>query len=63
VAVFGVTTTTGSVFDEMIARGAFENTIQESDIRCLVNHDTNFVLRPKQSRHAETRRARHGSLV
>ena len=31
-------------FREQIAPGAFSKTIQESDIRALLNHDANFVL-------------------
>ncbi len=29
---------------EKIARGAFDNSIQNNDIRCLFNHDSGFVL-------------------
>jgi len=31
-------------FREIIRRGAFKKTIQESDVRALFNHDPNFVL-------------------
>lgn len=31
-------------FLEQVARGAFQQTIQEDDIRALFNHDDNFVL-------------------
>jgi len=34
----------GMPFDEVFARGAFTETIKNDDIRCLLNHDPNFVL-------------------
>lgn len=34
----------GGIFREQIRPGAFAKTIQEADIRALVNHDENYVL-------------------
>lgn len=34
----------GMTFIEVIRRGAFSKTLQEADIRALVNHDPNYVL-------------------
>ena len=43
-AVFNEWTSIGGFFDERIARGAFKKTINESDIRALMNHDPNYIL-------------------
>ena len=34
----------GFSFTEVIRRGAFSKTLQEADVRALVNHDPNYVL-------------------
>ncbi len=37
-------------FKEMIQRGAFSSTIKRNDIRCLFNHDSNYLLGRKSSK-------------
>jgi len=37
-------------FKEMIQRGAFSTTIKNNDIRCLFNHDSNYLLGRKSSK-------------
>jgi HK97 family phage prohead protease len=43
-AMFNKTTMIGRSFYEVIMPGAFSKTIQEADVRCLWNHDLNYVL-------------------
>lgn len=40
---------------EKIARGAFDNSIKNNDIRCLFNHDSGFVLGRTASKTLELR--------
>lgn len=42
--VFNVEAVIGGYFREVIRPGAFTKTIAERDIKCLWNHDSNFVL-------------------
>ena len=43
-AMFNRMAQIGSSFYEIVAPGAFSKTIQEADVRCLWNHDMNFIL-------------------
>jgi HK97 family phage prohead protease len=43
-ALFDSRARIGWSFYEEIAPGAFSKTIQEADVRCLFNHDINFIL-------------------
>ena len=43
-AVFEQETKLWEGYYEKIARGAFDNSIKNNDIRCLFNHDSGFVL-------------------
>lgn len=43
-AVFDSPTDIGGWFRETVARGAFKKTIQEADVRMLLNHNPDFVL-------------------
>jgi uncharacterized protein len=43
-AVFDTPATIGGFFDEVVRKGAFEESIQNDDIRALWNHDPNYVL-------------------
>lgn len=45
---------------EKIARGAFDNSIKNNDIRCLFNHDTGFVLGRTTSLTLELRADNYG---
>ena len=45
---------------EKIARGAFDNSIKNNDIRCLFNHDSGFVLGRTASGTLELRTDAHG---
>jgi len=45
---------------EKIARGAFDNSIKNNDIRCLFNHDSGFVLGRTASQTLELRTDTHG---
>lgn len=48
-SVFNQWADIGGMFREKIAPGAFSKSIQESDVRCLWNHDPNFVLARNKS--------------
>lgn len=43
-AVFDQETALWPRYFEKIAKGAFDNTLKNNDIRCLFNHDSGFVL-------------------
>ncbi len=45
---------------EKIARGAFDNSIKNNDIRCLFNHDSGFVLGRIASQTLELRTDTYG---
>lgn len=45
---------------EKIARGAFDNSIKNNDIRCLFNHDSGFVLGRTASKTLELKVDAHG---
>jgi len=45
---------------EKIARGAFDNSINNNDIRCLFNHDSGFVLGRTASQTLELKVDAHG---
>ena len=45
---------------EKIARGAFDNSLKNNDIRCLFNHDSGFVLGRNISGTLELRADTHG---
>jgi HK97 family phage prohead protease len=42
-AVFNRWATIGGYFKEQIAPGAFAEALKKSDVRCLFNHDSNFI--------------------
>ena len=48
-AVFNELSVNLGGFKERIRPGAFTKTLQEADVRCLFNHDPNFVLGRKRS--------------
>lgn len=50
-------------FIEVIKRGAFKKTIQESDVRALWNHDDNFVLGRTKSGTLKLAEDEHGLVV
>ena len=43
-AVFDQGADIGGMWVEYVRKGAFDKTLQEADVRCLYNHDTNIVL-------------------
>ncbi len=43
-SVFDTPTDIGGMFTERVRPGAFRKTLMESDVRCLWNHDPNYVL-------------------
>lgn len=45
---------------EKIARGAFDNSLKNNDIRCLFNHDTGFVLGRTASKTLKLRTDTYG---
>lgn len=45
---------------EKIARGAFDNSLRDNDIRCLFNHDSGFVLGRSMSQTLELKADDHG---
>ncbi len=53
----------GSTWIEHIKRGAFSKTLQERDIRALVNHDPNYVLGRNKSGTLELTENRKGLQV
>jgi len=49
-AIFNVETDIAGLFREKIAPGAFKNSINNDDIRALINHNPNFVLGRKNKK-------------
>lgn len=45
---------------EKIARGAFENSLRNNDIRCLFNHDSGFVLGRNKNKTLELKEDTYG---
>lgn len=45
---------------EKIARGAFDNSLKNNDLRCLFNHDSGFVLGRSMSQTLELKVDDHG---
>lgn len=45
---------------EKIARGAFENSLRNNDIRCLFNHDSGFVLGRNKNKTLELKEDSYG---
>jgi HK97 family phage prohead protease len=43
-AVFDTPADIGGMFTERVRSGAFKKTISEADIRCLWNHDPNYIM-------------------
>lgn len=59
-AVFNQETEIWSGWYEQIAAGAFANSLRNSDIRCLFNHDTAVVLGRKNAGTLELKEDVHG---
>lgn len=62
-ALFNNRTVIGGSFYEEIEPGAFSKTIQESDVRCLWNHDMNFVLGRTKSKTLQLNEDEKGLLI
>lgn len=45
---------------EKIARGAFDNSLRDNDLRCLFNHESGFVLGRSMSQTLELKADDHG---
>jgi len=52
-ALYGVETVIAGLFREVIAPGAFTDTVKEDDIRVLFNHSPHYVLGRQQAKTAE----------
>ena len=61
-ALYGVETVIGDYFREVIAPGAFSDTVQEDDIRVLFNHSPNYVLGRNAARTADVSEDKTGLL-
>lgn len=48
-SVFDTPADIGGMFTERVRPGAFKKTLMESDVRCLWNHDPNYVLARNKS--------------
>lgn len=59
-AVFNQETELWPGYFEAIAQGAFDNSLENNDIRCLFNHDTGFVLGRLLSKTLELKADSHG---
>lgn len=59
-AVFGRETIIAGVFRERIEAGAFTEALANSDIRCLFNHDSNYLLGRSSAATLECKQDSHG---
>jgi HK97 family phage prohead protease len=59
-ALFDAPTLIGGAFYEVIARGAFTDTLRTADVRALFNHDPNYVLGRTSSGTLTLREDRRG---